>query len=66
MRYQLVALMLVFSFTALAEDVIKNNASETSKHYSAQPSLYMFDDISKEKLSDKITRQYIMGSHPCW
>lgn len=62
MRYFLVALMLIFSLTVFGEDAIKNNPSEISKHYSAQPSLYQLDSISKEKLSDKITRQYLMGS----
>ncbi|MCX7121071.1 MAG: cupin domain-containing protein [Gammaproteobacteria bacterium] len=62
MKYFLVALMLVFSFSAFGEGAMKKNADEISKHYSAQPNLYHLDDTSKEKLSDKITRQYVMGS----
>jgi quercetin dioxygenase-like cupin family protein len=48
--------------TVFGEEAVKNNASEISKHYSAQPSLYQLDNIVKEKISDKITRQYIMGA----
>lgn len=32
-----------------------------SNHYSALPSLYALDTVPEEKLSDKITRQYVMG-----
>jgi quercetin dioxygenase-like cupin family protein len=62
MRHLLVTLILIFPLTVFGEDIMKRNANEITKHYSAQPSLYQFDTISKEKLSDKITRQYIMGS----
>ena len=51
-------MMLVLPITAFAEIP----AHEISKHYSAMPNLYMLDGVSKEKLSDKITRQYVMGS----
>jgi quercetin dioxygenase-like cupin family protein len=54
--------MLIFSLTVFGEDTMKSNANEITKHYSAQPNLYQLDIISKEKLSDKITRQYIMGT----
>jgi len=62
MKHLLVALILIFSITAFGEDTMNSNAKEISKHYSAQPSLYQLDTISKDKLSDKITRQYVMGS----
>lgn len=40
----------------------QNIANEIPKHYKALPNFYEFDSISKEKISDKITRQYVMGS----
>jgi len=42
---------------------MSNNANEVSKHYSALPNQYDFDSVPAEQLSDKITRQYIMGSN---
>lgn len=51
-------MMLVLSIAVFGEIP----AQEISKHYSAMPNLYMLDAVSKEKLSDKITRQYVMGS----
>jgi quercetin dioxygenase-like cupin family protein len=61
-KYLFVTLIWFFPLIVFGQDTIKNNANEISKHYSAQPNLYQLDTISKEKLSDKITRQYIMGS----
>jgi len=52
------------SHTALGEDTMKNNATEISKHYAAEPSLYELDKTPKEELSDKITRQYLMVHKP--
>jgi quercetin dioxygenase-like cupin family protein len=62
MRQLVVTLILMVPLTAFGANTMKSNANEITKHYSAQPSLYQLDTISKEKLSDKITRQYIMGS----
>jgi quercetin dioxygenase-like cupin family protein len=62
MRAIFISLMLIFPLASLAKDSMQNNANEISKHYSALPNLYQLDAINKEKLSDKITRQYIMGS----
>ena len=56
------AMMLFIPLTVFADDTMKNNANEISKHYAAMPSLYELDTISKENLSDKITRQYIVGA----
>jgi len=55
---------ILFSFTALGEpsSLMKNVSHEISKHYSALPSLYQLDAVTKEQLSDKIIRQYVMGS----
>lgn len=55
-------MLIIIPLTVLADDKVKNNAEEISKHYSALPSLYELDNIIKEEISDKITRQYIMGS----
>ncbi len=38
------------------------NGKEIIKHYTALPNLYDFDVVEHEILSDKITRQYLMGS----
>lgn len=62
MKRLFLTLTLMIPLTVFGEEVVKNNASEISKHYFAQPSLYQLDNIVKEKISDKITRQYIMGS----
>lgn len=63
MKYLLVTLMLIFPLTVFGETTMKKNANEISKHYSAQPNFYQLDSVEKEKLSDKITRQYVMGSN---
>lgn len=62
MKRLFITFMLMIPLTVFGEGAVKNNASEISKHYAAQPSLYQLDNIVKEKISDKITRQYIMGS----
>lgn len=62
MRHLLLILILIFPMISFGEDAMKNNADEISKHYFAMPSLYALDAITKEKLSDKITRQYVMGA----
>jgi quercetin dioxygenase-like cupin family protein len=54
--------ILILPLSSFADDIMKNNALDIAKHYAAQPSLYALDTIEKEKLSDKITRQYILGS----
>jgi quercetin dioxygenase-like cupin family protein len=55
-------LALPLSFAVFAENTEKNNSEEISKHYSALPNLYSFDGMPKEKIADKIFRQYVMGS----
>jgi quercetin dioxygenase-like cupin family protein len=55
-------LIAILPLALYAEGDMQNNANDISKHYSTQPSLYQLDAITKEKISDKITRQYIMGS----
>jgi quercetin dioxygenase-like cupin family protein len=62
MKISFVILFLFLPLAAFADDAMKNNALEISKHYSALPNLYDFDNITAEKLSDKVTRQYIMGA----
>ena len=55
-------MILIISPIAFGEDGTRNNASEITKHYSALPNHYQLDATTKEKISDKVTRQYIMGS----
>lgn len=62
MKKLLIFVILFLPLITFGEEVTRNNINEISKHYSALPNLYKLDTISKEKLSDKITRQYIMGS----
>lgn len=62
MKYFIIACFFLFPLTVFAEDPMQNNAKEISNHYSAQPNLYQFDGVKQEKISDKIQRQYIMGS----
>ncbi len=57
-----VTLILMMPLTVFAEAAPNNNAREISNHYFAVPVLYQLDNIAKEKISDKITRQYLMGS----
>lgn len=40
----------------------QNNINKITKHYYATPNLYDFENMPKEALSDKIDRQYVMGS----
>ena len=62
MKYILILILLLVPLSIFAEDAMRSNAIEISKHYSAQPNFYQFDNVVKEKMSDKITRQYVMGS----
>jgi quercetin dioxygenase-like cupin family protein len=62
MRVFFIFLILIFPLASFGEDIMRNNSNEISKHYSALPNLYQLDTTNKEKISDKITRQYIMGS----
>jgi quercetin dioxygenase-like cupin family protein len=54
--------LLIFVMLFLPLVTFGNNANEISKHYSALPNLYQLDATNKEKISNKITRQYVMGS----
>lgn len=62
MKRLLTALMIMLPIAVFAETPVKNKAIEISKHYAALPALYQLDNTVKEKISDKITRQYIMGA----
>ena len=62
MKYIIVSLLFLLPLAVFGEEITQKNATEISKHYSAQPNLYQLDSIIQEKLSDKITRQYVMGS----
>lgn len=53
----ILSLTLVNSYAADS-----NPAATISQHYSLLPSQYNFDNTVKETISDKITRQYIMGT----
>lgn len=55
-------ILMTISLTVFADEKAKNNAEEISKHYAALPVLYNLDNTVQEKISDKITRQYVMGS----
>jgi len=55
-------LLLFLPLAVFSEEVMQKNATEISKHYSAEPNLYQLDSSIQEKLSDTITRQYVMGS----
>lgn len=55
-------ILLFLPLTVFGQNDMANNANEISKHYFAQPSLYQLDSMPKEKISDKILRQYVMGS----
>lgn len=58
----LISIMLILPFTVFGEDNISNTANDISKHYAALPNLYQLDATNKEQISDKIIRQYVMGS----
>lgn len=62
MKRLIASLLLVLPIASFGEDAMKNNAAEISQHYAALPNLYQFDATKQEKISDKIVRQYIMGS----
>ena len=56
------SILMLIGATMPIVAVSQNNIDEISKRYAALPNLYHFDAIPKEQLSDKITRQYVMGS----
>lgn len=58
----LLCCMLLLPCMAWGQNAMQISANNISKHYSAQPNLYDFDNAVKEQLSDKITRQYVMGA----
>ena len=62
MRKLLFILFLIFPLSVLGKSESPNPANEIIKHYSALPNLYELDAVSVEHLSDKISRQYVMGS----
>ena len=62
MRSLLLFIILILPLVSYGENTMQNNANEISKHYTALPNLYELDAIPKEQLSDKIIRQYVMGS----
>lgn len=62
MKQMFILMMLILPVVSFGENTMQNNANEISKHYIALPTLYELDATSKEQLSDKITRQYVMGS----
>lgn len=47
--------------TAQSNDMAAH-AKEVSQHYTALPNQYDFTTVKKESISDKITRQYVMGA----
>lgn len=62
MRHLFSILLLMFPLLCLGVAAMENNAREISNHYAALPIYYDFEAVKKEKLSDKVTRQYVMGS----
>ena len=62
MRKLLATIILTCPFSIYAEDTEINPANEVSKHYAALPNQYQLDNIAPEKISNKISRQYVMGS----
>jgi len=63
MKNRLFILMILFPLLAFGqEEAIQKSAHDISQHYAALPVLYHFDGVQKEQLSDKITRQYVMGA----
>src|SRR5690349_25004734 len=62
MRKVFIGLLTILPLTAFSDESMKFNATEISKHYAALPNLYQLDSVTQEKITDKITRQYIMGS----
>ncbi len=62
MKKIFISLLILIPTFVFADDTMKNNATEISEHYSALPNLYQLDNVKKENISDKITRQYVMGA----
>jgi len=62
MRHLFILAMLLLPMTVFGEVAAKNKLDEISYHYAALPNLYELEKVKKEVLSDKITRQYVMGS----
>lgn len=54
--------VMILNLYTAAFAQMENNAKELSKHYTALPNLYVLDNTPTEKLSAKLSRQYIMGS----
>lgn len=63
MRIKWILIIVLMTHAAFGENTMKNQADEISKHYFATPNVYQLDNMPKENLSDKITRQYIMGAN---
>lgn len=56
-------LSLVVSSNIFAQTLSSNEfVDQIADHYGALPVQYGLDQVKKEQLSDKITRQYLMGS----
>jgi quercetin dioxygenase-like cupin family protein len=57
-------LLTLFLSTALfaQEQVVEGVIPNISDHYAASPTLYHFEQMPIEKISDGITRQYIYGA----
>jgi len=62
MKKIIIGLIALFPLTIFAENGIQNSANEISQHYAASPNFYDFNAVKQEKISDKIIRQYVMGS----
>jgi quercetin dioxygenase-like cupin family protein len=62
MKYLAFIASFLCSTISFAQEKQPNAADEVSDHYTALPNQYNFDKVKKENLSDKITRQYIMGA----
>jgi quercetin dioxygenase-like cupin family protein len=63
MKKIVLSLLLTLPIICHAEASMQDRAKEVSMHYTALPNQYDFDNALKEKISDKITRQYVMGSN---
>ncbi len=63
MKYFLLFVCLLLSMMATAQsNDMAAHAKEVSQHYTALPNQYDFTTVKKESISDKITRQYVMGA----
>lgn len=56
-----ILILFILPLSLFGEEM-KNSAKLISQHYSALPNFYQLDKVPKENISDKITRQYVMGS----